>query len=149
MRAWIMGAAALGLGLAAAQGSAAGPATGAATGTGAGVYTEAQAAEGAAIFAERCAMCHGKQAEGTWEVPALKGRFMANWGHGTLAALSDYLARAMPQFAPGTLSQEDNVRLVAFLLKTNGHRAGAKPLSADHAALAGITLDAVPAGAVK
>lgn len=118
-------------------------------GTASGVYTEAQAAQGATIFAERCAMCHGKQAEGTWEVPALKGKFMGNWGKESVAALSDYLARAMPQFAPGTLEPADNVKLVAFLLKTNGHPAGAKPLSEDHAALAAIRIDPIPANAVK
>lgn len=137
------------LAIAAAPGQSAPPASPAATGTGAGVYTEAQAAEGAAIFAERCAMCHGRNAEGTWEVPALRGKFMANWGHGSVAALSDYLARAMPQFAPGTLDMKDNVRLVAFLLKTNGHPAGARPLGEDHAALAAIRIDAVPMAAVK
>ena len=154
MRGVMWGAAALGLALAVAgQGRAAGAATGTATGTSGGtsggVYSEAQAAEGAAIYAERCAMCHGKQAEGTWEVPALRGRFMAHWGRGSLAALSDYLARAMPQFAPGTLSREDNVRLVAFLMKTNGQPAGARALSGDHAGLAGIVVEGLPAGAVK
>lgn len=118
-------------------------------GTANGVYTEAQAAQGAAIFAERCAMCHGKQAEGTWEVPSLKGKFMANWGRETVGALSDYLARAMPQFAPGTLEPADNVKLVAFLLKANGHPAGAKPLPEDHAALAAIRIDPLAATAVK
>ena len=118
-------------------------------GTANGVYTEAQAAEGAAVFAERCAMCHGKQAEGTWEVPALKGKFMANWGRESVAALSDYLGRAMPQFAPGTLESKDNGRLVAYLLKINGHPAGAKPLPEDHAAMAAIRIDPLAATAVK
>lgn len=118
-------------------------------GTASGVYTEAQAAEGAEIFAQRCALCHGKQAEGTWEVPALKGKFMANWGRESLAALSDYLARAMPQFAPGTLEPKDNVRLVAFLLKANGHPAGAKPLPEDHTALAAIRIEPLSGMALK
>lgn len=118
-------------------------------GTGSGVYTEAQAAEGAAVFAERCAMCHGKQAEGTWEVPALKGKFMGNWGKESVAALSDYLARAMPQFAPGTLEPKDNVRLVAYLLKVNGHPSGAKPLPEDHAVLAAIRIDPLTPSTVK
>lgn len=118
-------------------------------GTAIGVYTEAQAAEGAGVFAERCAMCHGKQAEGTWEVPALKGKFMANWGRESVAALSDYLARAMPQFAPGTLEPKDNARLVAYLLKINGHPAGARPLPEDHAAMAAIRIDPLAATTVK
>jgi cytochrome c len=117
----------------------AGPAT--AAGTGAGVYTEAQAGEGAAIYAERCAMCHGKSQEGTWEVPPLHGKFLANWGHAPLSSLYDYLGRAMPQFAPGTLTPQDNVRLIAFLLKANGQPAGAKTLIEDRATLAAIRMD--------
>jgi hypothetical protein len=33
------------------------------------------------------------------------------------------------------------VRLIAFLLKTNGQAAGAKPLSEEHSALAAIRVD--------
>jgi mono/diheme cytochrome c family protein len=106
-----------------------------------GAYTEAQAGEGAAIYAERCAMCHGKSQEGTWEVPPLRGKFLANWGRAPLSSLYDYLGHAMPQFAPGSLSPQDNVRLIAFLLKTNGQAAGAKPLSEEHSALAAIRVD--------
>jgi hypothetical protein len=117
-------------------------------GTAGGVYTEAQAAQGADLC--RTLRHVSRQAgRGTWEVPALKGKFMANWGKESVAALSDYLARAMPQFAPGTLEPADNVKLVAFLLKTNGHPAGAKPLPEDHAALAAIRIDPIPANAVK
>jgi hypothetical protein len=103
----------------------------------AGVYTEAQAAQGAAIFAERACVTASRPRDVGSARP--EGR---SWplGQGSVAALSDYLARAMPQFAPGTLEPADNVKLVAFLLKTNGHPAGAKPLPEDHAALAAIRL---------
>ena len=117
------------------------------TGTQSGVFTEAQAAEGAVVYGERCAMCHGKSAEGTWEVPPLKGKFLANWGKAPVVSLFDYLGHAMPQFAPGTLSPQDNVRLIAFLLKANGAPAGAKPLSEDRAGLGAIRIDG--AAAVK
>jgi mono/diheme cytochrome c family protein len=112
-----------------------------AAGTSSGVYTEAQAGEGGVIYAERCAMCHGKAQEGTWEVPPLRGKFLANWGRAPLSSLYDYLGHAMPQFAPGTLAPQDNVRLIAFLLKANSQPAGAKPLVEDRAALAAIRMD--------
>lgn len=115
-----------------------------AAGTSGGIYTEAQAAEGAAIFAERCATCHGKHAEGTWEVPPLKGKFMANWGKGPVVHLFDYLGRAMPQFAPGTMQPADNVKIIAFLLKTNGQPAGTRPLSEDRSVLTGQMIDPLP-----
>lgn len=97
------------------------------------LYSAAQAAEGAALYGERCAMCHGRNLEGTFEVPALTGKFVANWGGRPLGELSAYLGRAMPQFAPGSLAPEDSARLVAYLLQANGYPAGAEPLPAEGA----------------
>jgi len=115
-----------------------------ARGTNRGVYTEAQATAGARIYAVRCAMCHGRDLFGTVETPGLTGKFMANWGGRPVGDLYDYLARAMPQSAPGTLSPDDNVRLVAFLLKANGVAAGSVELPADSAALHRIKLEPLP-----
>lgn len=111
-------------------------------GTRTGVYAEAQAAEGARVYAVRCAMCHGANLAGTVETPGLTGKFMANWGGRPVGDLFDYLARAMPQSAPGSLGAEDNARLVAFLLKANGAPAGASALPADSKALRLIAIDA-------
>ena len=123
------------------------PAMGAAPklrGTRSGVYAEAQAAEGARVYAVRCAMCHGASLSGTVETPGLTGKFMANWGGRPVGDLFDYIARAMPQPAPGTLAPPDNARLVAFLLKSNGAPAGATPLPADSKALRALIIDPVP-----
>ena len=88
-------------------------------------------------------LCHGASAQGTWEVPPLTGRFFANWGHGSVGALADYVGRAMPQMAPGTLEPQEKVAIVAFLLKSNGMPAGAKPLPADAATLGAIMIEPV------
>ena len=109
--------------------------------TAAGVYTAQQADAGAALYAERCALCHGATAQGTWEVPPLTGRFMGNWGHGSVGALADYIGRAMPQMAPGTLEPQEKIALVAYLLRANGMPAGSRALPADPAALAAITIE--------
>ena len=106
-----------------------------------GVYSAAQAQQGSQIYAERCAMCHGARLEGTVEVPALTGKFVANWGGRPLGDLYDYLGRAMPQSAPGTLASQDNALLIAFLLKANGAPSGASVLPADSAALHRIAFD--------
>jgi cytochrome c len=112
-----------------------------------GVYTGSQAAEGAAVYARQCAMCHGAMLEGTVETPALTGKFVANWAGRPVGDLFDYLARAMPQMAPGTLQPEDNVRLVAFILQANGAPAGTRSLPADSALLQRIDFDAaIPGG---
>ena len=110
-------------------------------GSAAGVFTEAQAQDGARIYAVRCAVCHGATLAGTLETPGLRGRFVANWAGRPLADLFDYVTRAMPQMAPGTLSADDNARIVAFLLAENGAPAGRRPLPADAAALARIRFD--------
>ena len=120
--------------------AAGGPAIG--KGSQSGVYSSAQAEEGARVYAGQCAICHGTRLEGTVETPALVGKFVADWANRPLADLFDYLARAMPQGAPGRLSPEDNARLVAFILRANGAPAGNLPLPATSAALQRTTFDA-------
>ncbi|MEX2481675.1 MAG: cytochrome c [Gammaproteobacteria bacterium] len=85
--------------------------------------------EGAALYASKCAMCHGEQGHEGPD-PALVG------GQGSLASDSplltigsywpyattvyDYIYRAMPFFQPGSLSPDDVYALTAHLLHTNG-----------------------------
>lgn len=109
--------------------------------TSVGVYSERQAQDGAQIYAQRCAMCHGRSLEGTYETPGLTGKFLANWGKRPLGNLYDYVDRAMPQFAPRTLTPTENAALMAFLLKSNGMPAGREALPADSAKLHAIILD--------
>lgn len=87
------------------------------------------AKDGAAIFARKCAACHGPNGEGASE-KALVG------GQGTLATLSprktigsywpfapivwDYINRAMPRFQEGSLTPDEVYSLTAFLLFKNG-----------------------------
>lgn len=111
-----------------------------------GVYTDAQAYEGARVYAAQCAMCHGTRLEGTVETPGLVGKFVANWAGRPLGDLFDYLARAMPQSSPGRLAPQDNARLIAFILRTNGAPAGDTPLPAEAAALRQISFDPVKQG---
>lgn len=85
------------------------------------LFSQAQAEQGAALYAERCAMCHGRSLEGTHEVPGLTGKFVANWGGRPVGDLSRYVGRAMPQFAPGSLAPDETARLVAFILQANGY----------------------------
>lgn len=89
------------------------------------LYSVAQAEQGAALYAERCAMCHGRSLEGTLEVPGLTGKFVANWAGRPVGDLSGYVGRAMPQFAPGSLAPDETGRLVAFILQANGYPGAA------------------------
>lgn len=116
---------------------------GAARNTTQGVYTEEQAKEGGELYLGVCAACHGASLEGSWEIPALKGRFMHGFGGRPVGTLFHYVSHAMPQMAPGSLSPEDNAKIVAYLLKENGMPAGTRPLSSDKAALDRIMLTPV------
>jgi mono/diheme cytochrome c family protein len=106
-----------------------------------GAYTEGQAEAGAQLYAKRCAMCHGRMLEGTFETPGLQGKFIVNWSKAPLRDLYDYLGRAMPQYAPGSLTPDENAKLVAFLLKANALPAGREELPASGIALQGIILE--------
>ncbi len=93
------------------------------------------AAAGAPIFALKCAICHGVKGEGIAQFPRLIGkepppgfafatdanaaRTIGNyWPYAT--TLYDYLHRAMPLNAPGSLTPTEIYSLVAYLLTENG-----------------------------
>lgn len=103
-----------------------------------GVYTAAQAEEGKLLYDGACAVCHGPNLRGSFEAPPLTGRLIANWSGGSVGALHGYVQKAMPLFAPGSMSAEDTSKIVAYILKTDGYPAGAAPLPADSGALAKI-----------
>jgi len=87
------------------------------------------AAQGAPIFAAKCAMCHGEGAKGTPAASALVGappltngiettKTIANfWGYSTTAF--DFIRRAMPFQAPRTLTNDEVYALVAYLFAIN------------------------------
>ncbi len=86
-------------------------------------------AQGGALFAAKCAACHGGKGEGGTG-PALVG------GIGTLATahplktvgsywpyappVFDYIRRAMPYNAPQSLSADDTYAVTAYVLHLNG-----------------------------
>jgi mono/diheme cytochrome c family protein len=91
------------------------------------------AAEGAAIYAAKCASCHGKSGEGAsfdrlvatdagdnfafGRDPALARAIGNYWPYAT--TLYDYTARSMPFAQPGTLAPNEVYSLVAYLLALN------------------------------
>ena len=103
---------------------------------------EGTAAGGAPIYAQQCAVCHGQTGEGgiadrlvgytpetappfgpryeEWrgdgpDVPYSVGNY---WPYAT--TLFDYIRRAMPSDAPGTLEADQVYGLVAWILAENG-----------------------------
>jgi cytochrome c len=90
--------------------------------------------QGASIYAGACASCHGANGEGKPPYPQLLGgpkgsfnfasdfkipRTIGNyWPYAT--TLYDYIRRAMPLTAPGTLSADQTYAVTAYLLNKEG-----------------------------
>ncbi len=86
-------------------------------------------AQGKQVFADNCAACHGDNGVG-----GIKDRLAG--GQGTLASdmpvktvgsfwpyastVFDYIHRAMPYQAPGSLSNDDTYAVAAYILSLNG-----------------------------
>ena len=88
------------------------------------------AAEGAVVYAAKCAQCHGKTGkEGPNDVLVGRGEFPSGadttsrrtignyWPYAT--TVFDYIRRAMPPDAPGSLKDNEIYGLVAYLLTLN------------------------------
>lgn len=101
------------------------------------MFTAAQAARGSAVYAKQCAFCHGQGLEGATSTPLAGPRFMTKWGDGkhTVDDLHFVIRSQMPYGAPGTLTNQQYVDVVAFILQSNGYRAGGKALVANSPSL--------------
>ena len=91
------------------------------------------AAEGAKIYAAKCASCHGASGQGgsadrlvdresgkNWDFatnPKLVRTVGNYWPYAT--TLYDYTNRAMPFMQPGTLTPDETYSLVAYILHLN------------------------------
>ena len=110
-----------------------------------GVYTDAQAARGQTLYKQQCSSCHGETLTGAQAPPLAADDFIRNWQPVPLSDLVDKVRNTMPANAPGQLSAQQAVDLVAHILKANRFPVGQAELGADAAALKQIGW---PAGAV-
>jgi cytochrome c len=85
-------------------------------------------AQGAALFAQKCALCHGENGKGGHAAALVGGgpitdvsasmKTIANfWPYGT--TVFDYIRRAMPWQMPRSLTNEEAYALTAFILAQN------------------------------
>jgi mono/diheme cytochrome c family protein len=114
-----------------------------ATSASAGVYAAEQATKGEAIYKEQCAACHGDNLEGSGPMPPLAGNdFLANWKGKNLGDLFEKVQATMPATAPGTMTADQTVETLAFMLKVGKYPAGTAPLEGKMEALLPIAIDA-------
>jgi hypothetical protein len=86
-----------------------------------------KAADGAKVFAEKCALCHGENGKGGIAGELIGGPPKASLDGGKTIAnfwpaattLFDYVRRAMPYNAPRSLSNEEVYAITAYLLAAN------------------------------
>ena len=90
-----------------------------------GVYTEEQALRGEASYGQHCASCHGGSLEGADAASALVGpAFTANWDTLTLGDLFDRIRITMPLDRPGSVSRQENLQILTYILKFNKFPSG-------------------------
>lgn len=109
-----------------------------------GVYTAAQAQRGATEYTSHCVVCHMDNLAGDGaDVPPLTGKmFLLDWDGLSLTALFDRIHTTMPQSSPGTLSAQQVVDVMAYLMSQNRIPAGATELAVDTPSLDMIHFDA-------
>jgi alcohol dehydrogenase (cytochrome c) len=95
-----------------------------------GPFTTEQATAGRAIYQATCATCHLPDLKGTFEAPPLSGaNFMNMWRNRPTSDLFSRIRNSMPISNPGSLSDEEAVNLVAYILQANGATAGTQALT--------------------
>ncbi|HTJ44240.1 MAG TPA: c-type cytochrome [Kofleriaceae bacterium] len=107
---------------------------------------DALIAKGGQLYGEKCARCHGDAGQGTDKAPAVvgvdKGALPLDPREGskrdvqfhTAADIGGWAAKHMPADAPGSLSLDDYVAILAFDLHANGVDLGSEPFTLDRAA---------------
>ena len=97
----------------------------------AALYTAAQANAGRAAYQANCASCHAADLSGQANASPLSGGlFMGSWGDKSPSDLVQFMLGAMPPGNPGGLGEPVYLNIVAFLLESNGARAGNQALTA-------------------
>ena len=85
-------------------------------------------AQGAKIYAQKCALCHGENGKGGASAALVGGAPLTNgietpktianfWGYST--TVFDFIRRAMPWQQPRTLSNDEVYALTAYILSLN------------------------------
>jgi alcohol dehydrogenase (cytochrome c) len=108
------------------------PAAGQQPAGGAGPFTAAQAAAGATAYQANCATCHQPDLRGQGTATPLAGSaFIGAWGSRPASDLLSFVQLTMPPGNPGTLSADTYTNIAAFILQSNGARAGNQALTAN------------------
>lgn len=104
-----------------------------------GVYSRDQWMRGRDVYAGLCAGCHPA-------ITHVGPMFTTSWAGKKLSDLFGFLRERMPKNDPGSLSEQDYVDVMSYMLRLNGMPAGVDELPADSVALTRIRIDSSRVG---
>ena len=94
-------------------------------------YTKAQADAGKDTYDNTCAVCHGDHMQGG-AGPALAGQdflSVSQYQKITAKYFFKFMSTHMPLTDPGSLTKQQYLDILAYLLEMNGYRAGSHELT--------------------
>ena len=99
-------------------------------------FTDGQADLGREVFRSQCTECHASS-------EFSDAQFKFKWSRRHVGSLYQMIQTQMPETAPGSLSDDETVNLVSYILRMNGFEPGDAELAADRAVLDGISLSSI------
>lgn len=106
-----------------------------------GIMTDAQAARGQTLYDKSCGTCHGVQLNNGTAAALTGGKFMAKWSGKSVDDLYYITKTQMPYGAGGTMTEQQYIDIVAYVLKVNGYASGQQELKTDSTALKAIKIE--------
>mgnify|MGYP000116552961 FL=1 len=88
-------------------------------------YSAAQAAAGKTTYERQCVACHGAGLDDGEFGPMLRGdEFLLRWAGKSVEEFFHYVSDTMPTAQPGSLSEEEYLNVIAYLMSRNTISAG-------------------------
>ncbi len=115
------------------------------------VFTEAQATRGQAVYDGACGLCHGRRLNGAPDDPDMRStpplaraRFLRVWEGRSLATLFAYTRATMPEDNPSSMTEQEYLDVIAYMLSVGGMPAGDEELQPDSRSLSRVVIGAQP-----
>ena len=90
-----------------------------------GIYSNEQADRGQVLYHAVCESCHAPDLAGGKVVPEIVGpTFIARWTGRTVGQFFERVVVSMPEADPSSVTRQDKVDIVAFVLRANGFPPG-------------------------
>ncbi len=99
-------------------------------------FTDDQADRGRDLFRAQCTECH-------YSSEFSDSQFKFKWSRRSAYNLYNLIQSSMPETAPGSLTPDEAVAVVTYIMRMNGFEPGSAELPAERAVLDGISLASI------